>query len=66
MSLPAAADHLSFENVERGEECRGAVALVDHGSWFRRGPSSWEDPVGCGLDLGLLNRQIERWRGPVD
>jgi hypothetical protein len=26
MSPHATADHLSFENVERGEECRGAVA----------------------------------------
>ena len=68
MALHAAADHLTFEHIERGEQRRRAVALVvmGHGSGaallHRKTRLSASPKPG----FGSSRRQIERWRGPAD
>ena len=56
MALHAAADDLAFEHVERGEQRRGAVALVVMG--HRAGAALLHRQAGLGaverLDLALL------------
>ena len=68
VALHVPADHRAVEDVERREQRRGAVPLVIVGHGAGSGPSSSADPAGCGraLDLALLRRPIQRWRGPAD
>ena len=48
MTLHVAADDRAVEDVEGGEQRRGAVPLCNRVSWFRAGPSSAAGLAGCG------------------
>ena len=68
MALHISADDLAVEHVERGEQCRCAMALVVMG--HRASSALLHRQAGLGaverLDLRLSHRPTGRWRGPVD